>query len=93
MWLSPMLGAIFAVILALLFAGGALKGGIFPELGTPASVLNLPEFLKNLSFAKPADCPLLLVRSFVAGFAERFVPDNLDKMIARQKHDERSNGQ
>src|ERR1700735_130641 len=92
MWLSPLLGAIFAVILALLFAGGVLKGGIFPEFGTPGSVHNLSEFVKALSFAKPSDCPLLLVWSFVAGFAERFVPDSLDKMIARQKDDESSDG-
>jgi hypothetical protein len=92
MWLSPMLGAIFAAILVLSFAGGVLKGSIFPEFQTPESVHNLSEFVKGLSL-KPNGYALLLLWSFVAGFAERFVPDNLDKMIAGQKHDESRDGQ
>jgi hypothetical protein len=93
MWLSPMLGAIFAVILVLLFVGGVLTGSVFPAFQTPESVNGLSEFVKGLSFVKPNDYALLLLWSFVAGFAERFVPDNLDKMIAGQKRDESRDGQ
>ena len=87
MWLSPMLGAVFAVILALLFVGGVLKGTLFPAFGTSIDC-DLSGFARATRPTTPENYALLLVWSFVAGFAERFVPDNLDKLIAGQKNKE-----
>lgn len=84
-WLSPMLGAVFAGILTLLFAGGVLQGTIFPTFGAAASTKTLSDFVKNLQPTNLTSYALLLVWSFVAGFAERFVPDSLDTLIAGQK--------
>ncbi len=73
LWFSPLTGAVFAVVLMILFMSGLVKGGLFPELdGTGL----LPK-------AVPKDYALLFFWSFVAGFAEQFVPDALDHFISR----------
>jgi hypothetical protein len=84
MLLSPMLGATFAIILSLFFAGGLLKGGAFPEFHQQP-VANLADFIIGLHPDATKDYALLMIWSFIAGFAERLVPDNLDKLIASQK--------
>ncbi|HEY7556767.1 MAG TPA: hypothetical protein VIH18_18360 [Candidatus Binatia bacterium] len=83
---SPISGAIFAVVLYMLFAGSFLEGSLFPKIATPAEEytggINFGEFAvatgpeTGFAYAK------LIVWSFVAGFAERFVPDALSRIIA-----------
>ncbi|MBK8814534.1 MAG: hypothetical protein IPN42_03045 [Methylococcaceae bacterium] len=75
LWLSPLLGAVFAIVLALIFKGGLLQGALFPEFGKDLSNEFLAIDGKNHA--------LLFFWSFIAGFAERFVPDALDRIVNR----------
>lgn len=85
---SLITGAIFATVLLVIFAGGLLRGDLFPDYSTDNQAgVGFIDFLRNASgnstqFAK------LLVWSFIAGFAERLVPDFLDRVIARGKASE-----
>jgi hypothetical protein len=64
-------GSVFALVLWLMFAGGLLSGSLFPDL--------LKEKLLSLNTLNSVTAKLL-VWAFIAGFAERFVPDLLDKL-------------
>jgi hypothetical protein len=114
-FLTPLTGAIFAVILYLFFAAHLISGSVFPELvlapksagvevtGGVRSNENAPpdtnadcklidqplpvQFVDFLTTAGPKsgiDYALLLLWSFIAGFAERFVPDNLMRLVRQQ---------
>jgi hypothetical protein len=66
-------GGVFAVILYLILAGKFMEGTLFPAMnsgGVPADMMN---------WAK------LLIWSFIAGFAERLVPDTLDRLVNQAK--------
>jgi hypothetical protein len=84
LWLSPLLGAVFAVILAWMFMGGIVEGTLFPAFasdskdGTWFSGLFSQQLLKG-----PSEYAKLFVWSFLAGFAERLVPDNLDRLASK----------
>ncbi len=84
LYLSPITGGIFAIVLYLLFASGLVDGPIFPKLSGPTVPAGtLSEFASKIHPATTQDWGKLLAWSFVAGFAERFVPDTLDRLIAR----------
>ncbi len=69
---SMLTGGAFALVLWLMFLGGLLSGELFPK-----------EITSPLTSPIPKDLAKLLVWSFIAGFAERFVPDLLDKLGAK----------
>lgn len=73
--LAPLTGAICALVLYLIFQAGLFKGAAFPDVG------QLPA---------PEEYGKLLVWSFIAGFAERFIPDTLDNLMP--KHEESATG-
>ncbi len=87
LWLSPLLGAIFAVILALMFVAGLLKGSVFPDFYVPLRGVprGLPffHFTWNTLPTSGAEYAKLLVWAFLAGFAERLVPDSLDRLASK----------
>jgi len=78
-YISPFLGAAFAVVLYVMFASGLLQGDLFPKFdfsnGIP--IYGFAVELNGLDQAK------LLIWSFLAGFAEKFVPDRLDELSKR----------
>jgi hypothetical protein len=121
-WFAPLTGAVFSVILMLLFISGVVSGSIFPkfndvitetvsqtqqskvsgakiETGNVSSPLsgNKPDQIPTGEQSKVstdwnqfethpinvANYALLIIWSFIAGFAERFVPDALDRLISR----------
>ena len=86
-YLPPVTGAVFAAVLFMMFAGGLISGKIFPEISTPlvvaANGMTPDSFAQNTGPAMGQDWAKLLVWSFIAGFAERFVPDALDRLIAQ----------
>lgn len=144
-FVAPISGAIFAIILYLLFTAGTLKGTFFPEVYTPPGKytkveaadihhptptptatpngettadqgqtatpspdatattndkdpktdreresipeavpeqgINVFDFLARSGPGSGKDYALLIVWCFIAGFAERFVPDALDRLV------------
>jgi hypothetical protein len=68
LWISPALGALFAIIFLLLMKANLFSGTLFPQ---------------NLSGLPPADLARLLIWCFLAGWAERLVPDVLNKLSAQ----------
>src|SRR5271166_4761900 len=86
-WLAPLTGAVFAIVLYLLFVAKLLKPPLFPTIATPSIGLEtgMPfrVFAVGTGPSTGLDWGLLLIWSFIAGFAERFVPDALDRLVAR----------
>jgi hypothetical protein len=82
---SPIIGGIFAVVLFLVFASGLVQGALFPQLDTQSGVSNFVTFIQRVQPTSIINWGKLLVWSFIAGFAERFVPDTLDHLIARSE--------
>jgi hypothetical protein len=86
--IAPISGAIFAIVLYFMFAGGLMTGGLFPHFGPAASPgtpatggpLDITQFLVQAAPTGVEDWGRLLVWAFIAGFAERFVPDVLTRL-------------
>lgn len=83
-YLSPLIGAMFALVVYLLFMGGILKGGLFPGFECSTKRFTSYRAFSNCSPTKNSDVALAMVWGFVAGFAENFVPNILDKLAAGQ---------
>jgi hypothetical protein len=81
LYLAPVSGAIFALLLFFIFLGRLLQGGLFPDV---SRVSRFYWGINEWAHEEPAlSLAKLLVWSFIAGFAERFVPDILDRLVAR----------
>jgi hypothetical protein len=86
LWLSPLLGATFATVLLFMFIGGILEGSVFPAFYAPHSG---NEGLSNFWFVwetvptTAGEYGKLFVWAFLAGFAERLVPDSLDRLASK----------
>lgn len=92
--LSPLSGAIFALILYMLFVSGMVSGALFPVPRTftvedinsaKNPSISLFDFLSASGAINGVGYGKLLIWSFIAGFAERFVPDKLNKLVARDE--------
>jgi hypothetical protein len=136
LYLAPISGAVFAVLLYIIFIGGLLSGPLFPKISTLASKctqttndrttsngdahahpaatpgtgvttgdtgagnrvqvphtetqsdnkpcsesVEFSDFLKETGPESGVSFAILLVWSFIAGFAERFVPDTIDRLV------------
>ena len=86
LWLSPLLGATFATVLLFMFIGDILKGSVFPEFYAPHIG---KEGLSHFWFAwetvptTTVEYGKLFVWAFLGGFAERLVPDSLDRLASK----------
>jgi hypothetical protein len=88
---SPIIGGIFAIVLFLLFASGLVQGDLFPQVASRDGVANFVAFIGKVPPTSVIDWGKLLVWSFIAGFAERLVPDTLDNLIARSEQGKNKN--
>jgi hypothetical protein len=90
-YLSITSGAIAALVLFAVFSGGMIEGGLFPKFVNHAASttsgfpMKLFVFLTQSGPQTNLDHGKLLVWAFIGGFAERFVPDMLDKFTASAK--------
>jgi hypothetical protein len=84
--IAPISGAVFSLVLYFLFVAGLLSGGFFPSFGPDAHAsASLPtndviQFLTNAVPTRLEDWGKMLAWAFIAGFAERFVPDVLTRL-------------
>jgi hypothetical protein len=87
--MPPIIGAIAAVVLYVIFVGGLLGGGgIFPSMGCSegAKCNSLVNVLRYFGPKDAVDYGKVLVWAFVAGFSERLVPDTLQSLVAKLQH-------
>jgi hypothetical protein len=82
LWLSPLLGAIFAVTLMAMFIGGLLKGALFPDFHL-SGTSRFFDFTWTTVPKGSTEYAKLFVWAFLAGFAERLVPDSLDRLASK----------
>lgn len=83
----PVVGTIAAIIIYLLFAGGVLKGDLFPDFHC-AEGQTCTDFHGFVTYWMPIDAPAnakAIVWGFIAGFSERFVPDILNRFAENSK--------
>jgi hypothetical protein len=81
--IAPIIGGLSAMILAFLFASGLLSGALFPKVSIISKPPDgLPLFLP-LNSVNDISFTMLMVWSFVAGFAERLIPDALDRLATQ----------
>ncbi len=77
-------GAVFALVLYLVLSARLIEGTIFPVFPDLKAQLGLRAVLVGPALKSP-DFAKLLVWCFIAGFAERFVPDTLSRFVERQE--------
>ncbi len=82
--MAPISGAIFAVVLLLIFVGGVLPGTLFPAF---LPVVKPKDLFVSLYLSDAINYAKLLTWSFIAGFAECLVPDTLDRIVARKQRE------
>lgn len=99
----PVIGAIAATVLYITFAAGLLQGALFPTFacklvdgaGQLQPIEHCNTFGDTISAFGPkgaADYAKALVWAFIAGFAERLVPDALQSFAAKAEQDAAPSG-
>jgi hypothetical protein len=81
LYLAPLSGAVFAVLLFFIFQGGLVEGALFPKL--TKFRLHILQFQWDEASPVYTEFAKLMVWAFIAGFAERFVPDTLARLVQR----------
>jgi hypothetical protein len=80
-WVVPLTGFIFAILLVLILAGQVVTGPLFPTFPIPPTDFD--------SYFREAFTPLNVARflgwSFIAGFAERLMPDVIDRLARKSE--------
>ena len=87
-FLSPIFGGLFAVVLYAVFAAGIIQGEVFPRFKGAEDEFTTPyEFADNTLPATNADLSKAILWAFIAGFAEGFVPNFIDKLVKGSEQD------
>jgi hypothetical protein len=81
-YLSPVTGGVFALVLYVLFLAGLLQGDLFPTFACAAEPFTDFGRFADCGPSTNSDVAMALVWAFVAGFGEHFVPNVLDRFIA-----------
>ena len=92
LFLPAVNGAIFAVLFYMIILGGLVQGDLFPQVqniqdSEGIKLSTLIEHGTPLSFADDAK---LIVWSFLAGFAERLVPDTLSRLVTKKESEKKA---
>lgn len=81
--IPPLVGAIAASVLYVIFAAGLITSELFPTFHCTAASGQCDQFstfLQSWSPTAAADYAKAIVWGFIAGFSERFVPDILNRL-------------
>lgn len=82
--IAPLMGMVFAIVLFEIFVTGAVGGEFFPKFVTVdqknVDASTFQSFSVGSTPLSPHDWAKLAVWGFVAGFAERFVPDVVSRL-------------
>ncbi len=78
-YVSPLVGALFALVLYITFMAEILQGSLFPTFASSDTFTDPVAFTDKCLPATNLDAAKVLFWSFVAGFAEGFVPNFIDK--------------
>ena len=87
---APFLGAIFAIVFWFLVLGKLVGGDAFPKLtisgaGADGKSILFRDFLYGKTEAGVSDYAKLILWGFLAGFAERLIPDVLNSISAKAR--------
>lgn len=81
-YVSPVVGGVFAIVLYLLFMSNVLQGNLFPAFNNMQDPYET--FKQFAHLANPAtnrDVAKAIVWAFIAGFSEGLVPNFIDKIV------------
>jgi hypothetical protein len=87
-FVPPLVGAIAAVVLYLIFVGGLMSGSLFPTIDCVQGKAcgNITEMMQNYLPQHAQDYGKALVWVFAAGFSERLVPDLLQGLVTKEQN-------
>lgn len=84
LWVAPILGAVFGLLMLLFFRAGLVQGELFPRLDSWQWMSIGPDSGTAICNTHPCsairDIAKLLIWAFAAGWAERLIPDVLNKL-------------
>jgi hypothetical protein len=92
LFLPAVNGAIFAVLFYMIILGGLVQGDLFPQVQNiqDADGIKLSTLIEHGNPLSFADYAKLIVWSFLAGFAERLVPDTLSRLVSKKEGDKKA---
>nr|WKF61453.1 hypothetical protein HUO10_005984 [Paraburkholderia busanensis] len=81
LWVAPLIGGTFAILLWMLFFTGILQGSLFPTVSGTYQTYNDWYHLMTCTHPQTyADAAKGTVWAFIAGFSEKFVPNVIDRI-------------
>ena len=81
-YVSPIVGGVFAIVLYLLFMSNILQGNLFPAFNNMENVYDtFQNFAHGANPATNQDAAKAIVWAFIAGFSEGLVPNFIDKIV------------
>lgn len=87
---SPVIGGLFAYVLYFAFEAELLQGSLFPKFTMSDSFSSIKSYAEQVRPATNGDASKAFFWSFVAGFAEGFVPNIIDKVAKQAEQEEAS---
>ena len=79
-YVSPLVGGIFAFVLYTIFMAGLVQGSLFPEFADDQPYKTYKDFARMSIPKMNADVAKAIVWAFIAGFSEGLVPNFISKI-------------
>ncbi len=92
LFLPAVNGAIFAMLFYMIILGGLVQGDLFPQLQNiqDPEGIKLSALIEHGNPLSFTDYAKLIVWSFLAGFAERLVPDTLSRLVSKKEGEKKA---